>query len=121
MTLSKTFEETFGEKGYSAYQLASIFLNLDFGRNINSPTIQKYAEQEGMLVDVRELNLDLNGKNTRYLIAESNLEELMEVCGVEATLEEFNEQVEFKRRNKKAITNVSRREAMKLMKRGYDL
>ncbi len=113
---SKTFEETFHERGYSGYELVWIFLSL--GRNINTKTIQRHAGKYGMLVNVQELNLDVRGKNTRYLIRESHLEELMEVCGVEATLEEFNEKVEFKRRNKKVITNVSRRQ---LIRRGYNL
>ncbi|KKN12899.1 hypothetical protein LCGC14_1011950 [marine sediment metagenome] len=126
----KTFEETFGERGYSVYQLQWLFLNLNLDRNINHSTIHKRAKEEGMLVDVKELDLDVGGKNTKFLIAESNLERLMEICGIGSTLEEFNVQAEFKRNNIKKIVNVSPKEETRrygveygreLTRRGYDI
>jgi len=101
--IREEFEREYGEPGYSVNEFASAVAH--FG-STTIDTVRKHVSKQNLGVDLKKMGIDLTGSKAKYLIPESNLEDLMESIGVKVTLEDFKEELEFLRR--KASSNIHR-------------
>jgi len=89
------FKEKRGEEGYSVDEF--IIAAASFDSTLYTRTVRLRASENGLRVDLRKMRINLKGSSAIYLIPESKLEALMDIMEVEATVEDFQEELESQR------------------------